>query len=101
MRHMCQGMSCKGDNNGGGGEAVMPTRVSIEGSMALALAAKVAKVDVVAAYPITPQTHVIEYLSEFVAKGEMDVECINVESEHSAMSACIGASATGARVFTA
>ena len=79
----------------------MPTRVSIEGSMALALAAKVAKVDVVAAYPITPQTHVIEYLSEFVANGEMDAECINVESEHSAMSACIGASATGARVFTA
>ena len=79
----------------------MPARVSIEGSMALALAAKVAKVDVVAAYPITPQTHVIEYLSEFAAKGELDAECINVESEHSAMSACIGASATGARVFTA
>jgi pyruvate ferredoxin oxidoreductase alpha subunit len=79
----------------------MVSRIGVEGSMAIALAAKAAKVDVIAAYPITPQTHVIEYLAEFVAKGELDAECINVESEHSALSACIGAAATGARVFTA
>ncbi|MBC7113249.1 MAG: pyruvate ferredoxin oxidoreductase [Candidatus Methanomethyliales bacterium] len=60
-----------------------------------------ADVDVVAAYPITPQTTIVEKLSEFVANGELEAEYINVESEHSAMSACVGASLTGARVFTA
>jgi len=57
-------------------------------------------VDVVAAYPITPQTHVVEHLSELVADGHLDAEFIPVESEHSAMSACIGSSAAGARTFT-
>jgi pyruvate ferredoxin oxidoreductase alpha subunit len=79
----------------------MTTRMGVEGSMAVALAAKLARVDVIAAYPITPQTHVIEYLAEFVANRELDAEYINVESEHSAISACVGASATGARTFTA
>jgi pyruvate ferredoxin oxidoreductase alpha subunit len=55
---------------------------------------------VVAAYPITPQTHIVEHLSEMVADGHLDAEFIPVESEHSAMSACVGAAAGGARTFT-
>ncbi|AEF96890.1 pyruvate synthase subunit PorA [Methanotorris igneus] len=73
----------------------------ITGTSAAAEAAKLADVDVIAAYPITPQTTCVEKLAEFVANGELDAEFIKVESEHSAMSACIGASATGARTFTA
>ena len=57
--------------------------------------------DVIAAYPITPQTHIVEHLAELVANGELDAEYIPVESEHSAMSACLGSAATGARTFTA
>jgi pyruvate ferredoxin oxidoreductase alpha subunit len=76
-------------------------RVALSGNYAVAYAVKMADVDVVAAYPITPQTTIVEKLSEFVANGELDAEYINVESEHSALSACIGASLTGARVFTA
>ncbi|MEM3356253.1 MAG: transketolase C-terminal domain-containing protein [Candidatus Bathyarchaeia archaeon] len=64
-------------------------------------AAKAARVKVVAAYPITPQTTVVEKIAEFVESGEMDAEYIRVESEHSAMVACIGAAATGVRTFTA
>ncbi len=79
----------------------MAKRVAIEGSHAASLAVKLANVDVIAAYPITPQTHIVERLAEYVANGELDAEYINVESEHSAMSACIGAAAVGARVFTA
>jgi len=79
----------------------MAERVGIEVSQAIAEAAKMANVDVVAAYPITPQTHIVEHLAELVANGELDAEYIPVESEHSAMSACLGSSATGARTFTA
>ena len=64
-------------------------------------AAKAARVKVVAAYPITPQTTVVEKIAEFVEGGEMDAEYIRVESEHSAMVACIGAAAAGVRTFTA
>jgi pyruvate ferredoxin oxidoreductase alpha subunit len=71
------------------------------GNMAAARAAKQARVQVVAAYPITPQTHTVEHLSEFVADGELAAEMIKVESEHSALSACLGASSVGARTFTA
>lgn len=78
----------------------MAKRIGIECSHAASLAVKLANVDVVAAYPITPQTHIIEKISEDVASGELDAEYINVESEHSAMSACVGASAVGARVYT-
>ncbi|WP_456433418.1 pyruvate ferredoxin oxidoreductase [Thermosulfuriphilus sp.] len=78
----------------------MSKRVAMEVSIAIAEAVKMAKVDVIAAYPITPQTHIVEHLSEVVANGELDAEYITVESEHSAMSACLGASAAGARVFT-
>ncbi|MBW2092083.1 MAG: pyruvate ferredoxin oxidoreductase [Deltaproteobacteria bacterium] len=79
----------------------MSKRVGIEVSLALSEAVKMANTDVVAAYPITPQTHIVEHLSELVADGELDAEFIPVESEHSAMSTCIGSSATGARTFTA
>jgi len=79
----------------------MTTRVGIEVSIALADAVKLANPDVIAAYPITPQTHIVEHLAELVANGELDAEYIPVESEHSAMSACLGSAATGARTFTA
>ena len=75
--------------------------VGMEGSFAIAEAVKLANADVIAAYPITPQTHIVERLAELVADGELDAEYIPVESEHSAMSACLGASAVGARTFTA
>ena len=71
------------------------------GNMAAAVAAKQARVQVVAAYPITPQTHTVEFLSQFVADGKLNAELVMVESEHSALSACCGASAVGARAFTA
>ncbi|RLF52186.1 MAG: pyruvate ferredoxin oxidoreductase [Thermoplasmata archaeon] len=71
------------------------------GNHIAALAAKLAKPDVVAAYPITPQTTIVEKIAEYVAKGEFSGDYVCVESEHSAMSACIGASAAGARTVTA
>ncbi|WP_456467033.1 pyruvate synthase subunit PorA [Methanopyrus sp.] len=73
----------------------------INGNYAAAEAVRLVDVDVIAAYPITPQTPIVEYLSEFIANGELDAEFIHVESEHSAISAVVGASATGVRVFTA
>lgn len=79
----------------------MSRRVGIEVSLAVSEAVKMAKVDVVAAYPITPQTHIVESLAEIIAEGKLDAEYICVESEHSAMSACLGSAATGARTFTA
>jgi len=72
----------------------------LEGSIAVGEAVKLCMPGVVAAYPITPQTHIIEHIAELVANGEMDTEYIPVESEHSAMSACLGASAAGVRVYT-
>ena len=79
----------------------MSHRTGLEVSHAAAEAVKLAHVEVVAAYPITPNTHVPERIAEMVANGELDAEFIPVESEHSAMSACVGSSATGARTFTA
>ncbi len=78
----------------------MGKRVGMEVSLAAAEAVKQAKVDVISAYPITPQTHIVEHLSEIVANGEMDAEFFCVESEHSALSVCLGSEATGARSFT-
>jgi pyruvate ferredoxin oxidoreductase alpha subunit len=72
----------------------------MEVSIAAAEAVKQANVDVISAYPITPQTHIVEHLSEIVANGELDAEFFCVESEHSALSVCVGAAATGARTFT-
>ncbi|MGM0453096.1 MAG: pyruvate ferredoxin oxidoreductase [Thermodesulfobacteriota bacterium] len=71
------------------------------GNVAAANGVKLAGVEVVAAYPITPQTPLTEKLSEFVDAGEMEAEYIPVESEHSALSVCIAASSAGSRAFTA
>ncbi len=75
--------------------------IAVNGDQAVAYAAKQCLVDVVAAYPITPQTIIVEKFSEFVADGEVHTEFVPVESEHSAMSACVGAAAAGGRAFTA
>ncbi len=71
------------------------------GNKAVAAAVKEAAPAVVAAYPITPQTEIVEQIAEYVSSGELKSQYIPVESEHSAMAACIGASVTGARTFTA
>jgi pyruvate ferredoxin oxidoreductase alpha subunit len=78
----------------------MGKRIGIEISLAAAEAVKQCDVDVISAYPITPQTHIVERLSEIVAEGELNAEFVCVESEHSAMTVCVGASAAGARTFT-
>ena len=75
--------------------------MALAGDQAVAYAAKQSDVDVVAAYPITPQTIIVEKFSEYVANGEVETAFVCVESEHSAMAASIAASATGARAFTA
>lgn len=68
---------------------------------AVSWAVKLARVEVVAAYPITPQSSIVEELAEMIARGELPAQFIHSESEHSALSACIGAAMTGARAFTA
>ncbi len=73
----------------------------IYGNHTVSYGARDARAEIIAAYPITPQTQVVELLSEFCASGELNAKFIKVESEHSAMAACVGASATGARAFTA
>ncbi len=79
----------------------MSIRERLSGNEAVATAMKQINPDVVAAYPITPSTEIPQYFSAFVSNGLVDTEFVPVESEHSAMSACIGASAAGARVMTA
>ncbi len=79
----------------------MTMRTTLSGNEAAATAMKQINPDVVAAYPITPSTEIVEYFSQMVADGKIDTEMVTVESEHSAMSACIGAAAAGARVMTA
>jgi pyruvate/2-oxoacid:ferredoxin oxidoreductase alpha subunit len=73
----------------------------ISANQAVSYAVRGAKAQVIAAYPITPQSSIVEMLSGFCATGELPAKFINVESEHSAMAACISASVTGARTFTA
>jgi len=75
--------------------------MAFNGDEAVAFAVKQCDVDVVAAYPITPQTIIVEKFSEYVANGEVQTEFVCTESEHSAMTACLAASVTGARTFTA
>lgn len=75
--------------------------VAVTGNEAVANALRQVNPDVCAAYPITPQTDIMQRFSSFVANGKVDTEMILVESEHSAMSACVGASAAGGRVITA
>jgi pyruvate ferredoxin oxidoreductase alpha subunit len=71
------------------------------GNHAVSWGVQRARVEVISAYPITPQTQIVEALSDMCADGRLDAQYIKVESEHSAMAACIGASATGVRTFTA
>ena len=73
----------------------------MEGNEAAAWGAKLSRADVVPAYPITPQTELISHIATLIANGEMDAQYIKVEGEHTAMAAACGASAAGARVFTA
>ena len=77
------------------------TRLILSGNTAQSYAAKLARVQVISAYPITPQTTIVEKLADFVDSGELDAQFIKVESEHSALQACVSASALGARVYTA
>ncbi len=74
---------------------------TLTGNHAVAYAVKAARVQVIAAYPITPQTTIVEKLAEMIERGELDAEMIRVESEHSALAAVYGAALMGARVFTA
>lgn len=90
-------MSVEMHNHGGGGKM----RKVIMGNHALSFGAKLGRAQVIAAYPITPQTQVVELLSEMCADKTLDAKFIKVESEHSAMAACLGASLAGARTFTA
>jgi len=73
----------------------------IMGNHAVSYGVQLARAQVIAAYPITPQTQIVEMLSEMCANGDLDAKFIKVESEHSAMAACVGASSAGARAFTA
>lgn len=75
--------------------------LALNGDEAVAYAAKQSDVDIVAAYPITPQTIIVERFSEYVANGEVETEFVCTESEHSAITACLAAATTGARAFTA
>jgi len=79
----------------------MNNKIFASGDEALALGVRLAKPQVIAAYPITPQTITVERLADYVEDGSLKTEYMYVESEHSAMAACIGASAMGARTFTA
>ena len=73
----------------------------LEGSQAVAEAVRLARVQVISAYPITPQTHIVEILSDYCATGKMNAKFLRVESEHSCMAALIGAQSAGVRTFTA
>lgn len=73
----------------------------MEASQAVAEAVKMCCPSVIATYPITPQTHIVERIADFVNDGDLNAQVIDTESEHSSMSACIGAQATGVRTFTA
>lgn len=79
----------------------MSIRERLSGNEAIAVAMKQINPDVVAAFPITPSTEIPQYFSQFVSNGQVQTEFVAVESEHSAMSACIGAQAAGARTMTA
>lgn len=80
---------------------MMKNHQLLSGNHAVAWGVKLARPDVAPVYPITPQTPILEKITEFQSEGELDTELLTPESEHSAMAACISASLTGARVFTA
>jgi pyruvate ferredoxin oxidoreductase alpha subunit len=80
---------------------VVGTRKMLTGNYAAAYGAKAARIEVAPVYPITPQTHIMEKMAEFIESGELDAEFVAVESEHTALAVAIAAQATGARSFTA
>jgi pyruvate ferredoxin oxidoreductase alpha subunit len=84
-----------------GGENTMAIRERMSGNEAVATAMRQINPDVIAAFPITPSTEIPQYFATYVANGKVDTEFVPVESEHSSMSACVGAEAAGARTFTA
>jgi pyruvate ferredoxin oxidoreductase alpha subunit len=96
---LCRRVHKKGNQDDKGGEVISMKQI-VRGNEATAVAAKLCRPEVIAAYPITPSTLFPERISEYVANGELDTQFVLVESEHSAISACIGASATGARTAT-
>jgi len=77
------------------------TRLVISGNYAQSYAARLARVQVISAYPITPQTSIVEKLADFVANGDLPAQFVKVESEHSALQVCVSAAALGARTYTA
>ena len=79
----------------------MGTKAFLSANEAAAHGVRLAKPQVIAAYPITPQTTLVEKLADFIADGQSDARYMMVESEHSAMAAALGASMMGARTFTA
>jgi hypothetical protein len=83
------------------GSATVEQTLILTGTQAAAEAARLSRVQVVAAYPITPQSKIPEILSGYVERGDLKAELVRVESEHSAMGVCIAASIVGARAFTA
>src|SRR3972149_2271478 len=109
MRHMRRRVpgQGEGDKNDRGGEGFMTVvakekkQVGLTGNSAIAYAMKQINPDVCPAYPITPSTGIVEEFSNYYADGVVDTEYITVESEHSALSACVGASAAAPRVMTA
>ena len=80
---------------------MLQERIALTGNEAMALAMKQINPDVVAAYPITPQTEIVQLFSSYVANGMVKTEFVTVESEHSALSAVVGAAASGVRAMTA
>ena len=79
----------------------MSKKDRLSGNEAVANAIRQINPDVIAAFPITPSTEIPQYISQYKAEGKMTTEFVTVESEHSAMSACVGAQAAGARAMTA
>ena len=100
MRYLCKGMSVWSNQNEGG-RRIMGIKERMSGNEAVAYAIKQVNPDVMPAFPITPSTEIPQMVSTYIANGEIDTEFIPVESEHSAMSASIGAEAAGARTLTA
>ena len=105
---MCKGLSVWGNwneiklidvKNFEGGKENMSIRERLSGNEAAAIAMKQINPDVVAAFPITPSTEIPQYFSTFVSNGTVDTEFVAVESEHSAMSACIGAEAARSKGY--
>src|SRR6185369_10224771 len=101
LRRLRQGMPDRLDDDAGGTSMTTQTAMLLSGNHAVAWAARLARPKVVPVYPITPQTPILELITDFHAEGNFDAEIITPESEHSVLSACIPASLAGARVFTA